>query len=107
MAGATGLEPVWAEAGGFGDRCNRRYAKPLYNKDILSCKKELNPSFFLRNSILLINYSLLNKIAINIITKNFNKIKFFYVGEKKFSPTIIIIDPDDSSYLQCGLAPLE
>ena len=29
LAGATGLEPVWAEAGGFGDRCNRRYAKPL------------------------------------------------------------------------------
>lgn len=34
LAGATGLEPVWAEAGGFGDRCNRRYAKPLYTRHI-------------------------------------------------------------------------
>ena len=39
LAGATGLEPVWAEAGGFGDRCNRRYAKPLYSKAHLAVKK--------------------------------------------------------------------
>ena len=45
LAGATGLEPVWAEAGGFGDRCNRRYAKPLYSKTHLAVKKELNFSF--------------------------------------------------------------
>ena len=34
LAGAVGLEPTWACAGGFGDRCNRRYATPLYKQNI-------------------------------------------------------------------------
>ena len=30
LAGAVGLEPTRTFVDGFGDRCNRRYAKPLY-----------------------------------------------------------------------------
>lgn len=32
LAGAVRLELTWVLTDGFGDRCNRRYAKPLYFK---------------------------------------------------------------------------
>lgn len=35
MAGVVGLEPTWACASAFGERCNRRYATPLYKS---SCR---------------------------------------------------------------------
>ena len=36
LAGALGLEPRWTCVVGVGDRCNRRYATPLYKQHLYS-----------------------------------------------------------------------